>query len=70
MALYLGSSEKLKIAFSHCSSLTSITYTGTISQWNAITFGSSWNYATNNYTIHCTDGDIAKDGTITYHTTT
>ena len=57
-------------AFRDCAGLTSITYTGTISQWQAITFGTEWNYDTDNYTIHCTDGDIAKDGTTTYHTTT
>ena len=57
-------------AFWYNTSLTSITYTGTIAQWNAITFGSNWNINTGNYTIHCTDGDIAKDGTTTYHTTT
>ena len=57
-------------AFYGCSSLTSITYIGTVAQWNAITFYSSWNSNTPDYTIHCTDGDIAKDGTITYHTTT
>jgi hypothetical protein len=46
--------------FYYCSSLTSITYTGTISQWNTITKVSNWNGYTGNYTIHCTDGDIAK----------
>ena len=55
-------------AFYNCKSLTSITYTGTVAQWNAITFDLSWNTNTPDYTIHCTDGDIAKDGTITYHT--
>ena len=54
-------------AFWKCTSLTSIIYTGTITQWQAITFGNSWNDNTPDYTIHCTDGDIAKDGTITYH---
>lgn len=53
--------------FSGCTSLTSITYTGTIAQWNVITFDINWNYNTGSYTIHCTDGDIAKDGTITYY---
>lgn len=54
-------------AFMLCTGLTSITYTGTIAQWNAITFDANWNVDTGNYTIHCTDGDIAKDGTVTYH---
>ena len=50
-------------AFSACESLTSITFQGTIAQWNAIDFGSEsdWDDGTGNYTIHCTDGDIAKE---------
>ena len=47
-------------AFENCSSLTSITFNGTKAQWNAIEKGYNWNYYTDNYTIHCTDGDIAK----------
>ena len=47
-------------AFYRCSKLTSITFTGTKAQWNAISKGSDWNTSTGNYTIHCTDGDIAK----------
>lgn len=53
--------------FRGCSRLTSIIYTGTVTQWNAIPKGSYWNNSTGNYIIHCLDGDIAKDGTITYH---
>ena len=59
-------------AFQECKNLTSISYIGTIDKWNAITFKtgySSWDHGTGDYTIYCTDGDIAKDGTITYHTT-
>ena len=47
-------------AFWGCIRLTSIEHNGTISQWNAISKGSDWNMATGEYTIHCTDGDIAK----------
>ena len=47
-------------AFKDCSNLTSINFTGTKAQWNSIDFGRNWNYSTGNYTIHCTDGDIAK----------
>ena len=57
-------------AFANCTGLTSIAYTGTVAQWNAITLSSNWITNTGDYTIHCTDGDIAKDGTITYYTTT
>lgn len=52
-------------AFSNCSSLTDITYKGTKAQWQAIAKGMEngyeWNKNTGNYTIHCTDGDIAKE---------
>lgn len=47
-------------AFNDCSSLKSITFNGTKAQWNAISKDNYWNYNTGNYTIHCTDGDIAK----------
>ena len=47
-------------AFYICRGLTSINYQGTKAQWNAIEKGSGWNHDTGNYTIHCTDGDIAK----------
>jgi len=47
-------------AFYKCSKLTSITFTGTKAQWNAISKGSGWNSGTGNYTVHCTDGNIAK----------
>ena len=54
-------------AFSLCDSLTSISFDGTVEQWNAIKKGDDWNYNTGNYTIYCTDGKIAKDGTVTYY---
>ena len=47
-------------AFEGCSSLTSITFNGTKEQWNAIEKGEDWNESTGAYTIHCSDGDIAK----------
>jgi hypothetical protein len=47
-------------AFANCTSLLSIHFNGTKSQWNSGTFGRGWNENTGNYTIHCTDGDIAK----------
>ena len=56
-----------KYAFYGCTGLTSITHTGTIEQWNAISIGGSWDSNTGNYTIYCTDGEIAKDGTVTYY---
>ena len=47
-------------AFYDCTDLISITYQGTKAQWSAISKGSYWDRNTGNYTIHCTDGDIAK----------
>ena len=44
--------------FSHCSSLSSIQYKGTISQWNKISKGTSWNTMANQFTIYCSDGEV------------
>ena len=54
-------------AFSGCSSLTNIKFLGAMSEWNSIVKDYNWNYYTGNYTIYCTDGEIAKDGTVTYY---
>ena len=54
-------------AFSNCTSLTSINYDDTVEQWNAISKGYYWNNKTGSYAIYCTDGEIAKDGTVTYY---
>jgi len=54
-------------ALNYCNALTSITFEGTVEQWNAIVKGSNWNYYTGEYTIYCSDGEIAKNGTITYN---
>lgn len=48
------------LAFYKCSSLTSIEFRGAKAQWNAISKEYEWNDNTGNYTVHCTDGDIAK----------
>ena len=55
------------LAFYSCTSLTIINFEGTIKQWNAINKGDDWDKDTGNYTIYCTDGQIAKDGTVTYN---
>lgn len=44
-----------------CPSLTSITYLGTIEEWNSITKNSNWDYGTSHYTVHCTDGDVESN---------
>lgn len=46
--------------FESCTALTDIYYDGTMAEWNALPKGSGWNTNTGNYTIHCTDGDVAK----------
>ena len=55
--------------FNSCTSFTSITYNGTIEKWNAIAKDEKWDITTNNYFVYCTDGQIAKDGTVTYNHT-
>ena len=45
-------------ALAECSSLKIIEFGGTKAQWNAITKGEKWDAYTDNYTVHCTDGDI------------
>ena len=47
-------------AFDCCGNLTSITFAGTTEQWYAIDKGTDWDYATGDYTIYCTDGNISK----------
>ncbi len=56
-------------AFNQCSNLTTITFQATTAEWEAITKGSGWDSNTASYTVHCTDGDIAKDGTVTRYST-
>ena len=52
-------------AFRYCDSLTSIEYDGTIEQWQAVQFGNDWDKGTGEYIVHCADGTVAKDGTVT-----
>jgi hypothetical protein len=47
--------------FAGCSNLTTIYYTGTKAQWNAIYKYSTWDTETGNYTVYCTDGEITKN---------
>jgi hypothetical protein len=47
--------------------LTSITYTSTVEKWKAIYKENYWDRDTPDYIIYCTDGTIAKDGTVTYN---
>ena len=47
------------IAFSVCPSLTSIYFDGTVSQWNAISKGYSWNSEVPATQVICTDGVVS-----------
>lgn len=47
--------------FKDCTSLKDIFYAGTMAEWEALTKETDWNTNTGAYTIHCTDGDIAKE---------
>ncbi len=49
-----------------CSSLTTISFGGTVGQWSVIKKGTDWDIYTASYVIYCTDGQIAKNGTVTY----
>ena len=44
-------------AFYNCSALTSISYTGTIAQYRAISKGTNWHQNVPATVVHCTDGD-------------
>ena len=54
-------------AFNCCSELTKITYNGTTKEWNSIVKNTYWDGVTSSYTIYCTDGEIAKDGSGKYY---
>ena len=53
--------------FLDCMSLASVNFGGTIEQWISIYKYYFWYGCTGNYTIYCIDGEIAKDGSITYY---
>ena len=53
-------------AFLNCTSLTKIQFSGNIEDWYAIEKGINWDKNTGDYIIYCNDGEIAKDGTVTY----
>ena len=49
-------------AFCCCHGLKSINFQGTREQWEAVDKGDDWDEDTDDYVVHCTDGDVAKDG--------
>ncbi len=52
---------------SDCNYLLTINYNGTVYEWTMIAKGLYWDYGTASYTIYCSDGKIAKDGTATFY---
>ncbi len=48
-------------ALSGCTALTDINFDGTMEEWEAVEKGENWDKDTGDYTVHCTDGDIAKN---------
>ncbi|MBQ8447863.1 MAG: leucine-rich repeat domain-containing protein [Clostridia bacterium] len=52
--------------FNGCENLAVINYGGTAAEWQSITKYSGWNDGTGTYTVYCTDGTVAKNGTVTY----
>ena len=52
--------------FENSQNLTKINYEGTIKEWQSISKDSDWDVDSADYTIYCTDGQISKDGTVTY----
>ena len=45
--------------FNSCSRLTSIAFKGTVSEWNAITKGTNWNYKVPATKVICSDGTVS-----------
>lgn len=48
-------------SFLNCSALTDINFKGTKAQWEAIGKFAEWDLRAGNYTVHCSDGDLAKE---------
>ena len=47
-------------------SFKNINFEGTVKEWQFIAKESGWDSNTGAYTVYCTDGEITKDGTVTY----
>lgn len=53
--------------FKESVNISTLVYEGTINEWQSIEKDHKWNEDSPNYTIICTDGTIAMDGTVTYN---
>ena len=47
--------------------IDSINYNGTVAQWKACTKVDKWDFNTSEYIVYCTDGEVTKDGVVTYY---
>lgn len=54
-------------AFENCTSLKSIIFEGTVKEWKKIQIFNQLDSNTGSYIIYCVDGEIDKDGTVTYN---
>lgn len=52
-------------AFAGCCKLNAIQFAGTVAEWHAIRKVRGWDIHTGNFIVICTNGKIAKDGTVT-----
>ena len=52
-----------------CPKFESVYYAGTIEQWKNVDSTQIGGFSTIYYTVYCIDGEIAKDGTVTYYKT-
>ena len=54
--------ESLKLmgisAFFDCTSLTNVTYEGTVDQWKSVSKRMDWAHRSVFDVVHCTDGDV------------
>lgn len=47
-------------AFNGCANLTNITFQGTTFQWSKVQKGNSWDHATGDYTVYCSNQSVDK----------
>ena len=45
-------------ALRYCYEIKNIIFSGTKEEWNNIKKTTTWNYNTQEYTVHCNDGDL------------
>ena len=53
-------------AFSDCSGLKDLCFTGTVEQWLAVSKSENWNYGILLEYVHCIDGKVYMDNTVVY----